>query len=215
MDYGPLSRAALVNLDAWVTKGTTPPDSNHPRLDDGTAVPSESLNSSFQAFPEFGFPDHVRHLDRLDFGPDEGVTENLPPLIGKPYPALVPNVDADGNDVAGIRLPDVAAPLATVTGWNLRHPDTGGPGQTHQILGSTVPFAFTKQDRQDNSDPRPSIEERYASKEDYLDRVEGVARGLVTERYMLEEDVPRVGQTASGQSDLLGSPVEQATPAGA
>ncbi|MCH7843001.1 MAG: hypothetical protein IID01_09570 [Chloroflexi bacterium] len=214
VDYRPLMRAALVNLDAWVTKGTTPPDSNHPRLDDGTAVPSESLKSSFQAFPEFGFPDHVRHLDRLDFGPDEGVTENLPPVTGKPYPALVPAVDPDGNDLAGIRLPDVAVPLATVTGWNLRHPDTGGPGQTHQLLGSTVPFAFTKQERQDNSDPRPSIEERYASKEDYLDRVEGVARGLVTERYMLEEDVPRVGQTASEQYDLLESQVKQAQPAG-
>ena len=123
-------------------------------------------------------------------------------------------MDADGNDVAGIRLPDVAAPLATVTGWNLRHPETGGPGQTHQLLGSTVPFAFTKKERQGNSDPRLSIEERYASKEDYLDRVERVARDLISERYMLEEDVARVAEMASERYDLLESQVKQAQQAG-
>ena len=214
VDYRPLMRAAVVNLDAWVTKGTTPPNSNHPRLDNGTAVPSESLKSVFQGFPGFGFPDRLRHLARLDFGPDDGIMENLPPKTGKPYPALVSDVDADGNDLAGIRLPDVAVPLATVTGWNLRHPDTGGPGQTHQLLGSTVPFAFTKQERQDNSDPRPSVEERYASKEDYLDRVEAVARDLVSEGYMLDEDVPRVAELAGERYDLIESQVNQTQPAG-
>ena len=129
-------------------------------------------------------------------------------------PALVPNVDADGNDVAGIRLPDVAVPLATVTGWNLRHPDTGGPGETHKTMGSTVPFAFTRQERQDASDPRPSVEERYASKDDYLDRVEGVARDLVSKGYLLDEDVPRVGQMAADRYDLIESQVKQAQPAG-
>jgi hypothetical protein len=123
-------------------------------------------------------------------------------------------VDADGNDLAGIRLPDVAVPLATVTGWNLRHPDTGGSGQTHKTMGSTLPFAFTKQERQDTSDPRPSVEERYASKDDYLDRVEGVARDLVSEGYLLDEDVPRVGQMARERYDLLGSQVIQTQPAG-
>ena len=108
-------RAAVDNLDAWVTKGTMPPASKHARLDDGTAVPSESLESVFQAFPEFGFPDHLRHVTRFDFGPNEGIPENLPPVTGNPYPALVSNVDADGNDLAGIRLPDVAVPLATIT----------------------------------------------------------------------------------------------------
>ncbi len=214
VDWRPLMRAAVDNLDAWVTKGTMPPASKHARLDDGTAVPSEALKSVFNAFPGFGFPDHLRHVTRFDFGPSEGITEHLPPVTGKPYPALVPNVDADGNDVAGIRLPDVAVPLATVTGWNLRHPDTGGPGETHKTMGSTVPFAFTRQERQDASDPRPSVEERYASKDDYLDRVEGVARDLVSEGYLLDEDVPRVGQMAADRYDLIESQVKQAQPAG-
>ena len=214
VDWRPLMRAAVDNLDAWVTKGTMPPASKHARLDDGTAVPSEALKSVFNAFPGFGFPDHLRHVTRFDFGPSEGITEHLPPVTGKPYPALVPNVDADGNDVAGIRLPDVAVPLATVTGWNLRHPDTGGPGETHKTMGSTVPFAFTRQERQDASDPRPSVEERYASKDDYLDRVEGVARDLVSEGYLLDEDVPSVGQMAADRYDLIESQVKQAQPAG-
>ena len=214
VDWRPLMRAAVDNLDAWVTKGTMPPASKHARLDDGTAVPSEALKSVFNAFPGFGFPDHLRHVTRLDFGPSEGITEHLPPVTGKPYPALVPNVDADGNDVAGIRLPDVAVPLATATGWNLRHPDTGGPGETHKTMGSTVPFAFTRQERQDASDPRPSVEERYASKDDYLDRVEGVARDLVSEGYLLDEDVPSVGQMAADRYDLIESQVKQAQPAG-
>ena len=210
VDWRPLMRAAVVNLDAWVSNNTKPPASKHARLDDGTAVPSESLESVFQAFPGFGFPDHFRRLARYDFGPNEGITENLPPVTGKQYPALVSNVDQDGNDVAGIRLPDVAVPLATVTGWNLRHPDTGGRGQTHKTMGSTVPFAFTKQERQVTSDPRASIEERYASKEDYLDRVDGVARDLVSEGYMLDEDVPRVGEMAGERYDLIESQVKQA-----
>ena len=214
VDWRPLMRAAVANLDAWVTSNTPPPPSKHARLDDATAVPGESLAGTYQAIPGFGFPAHLRRLSRFDFGPEQGITKNLPPVTGAPYPALVSNVDQDGNELAGIRLPDVAAPLATVTGWNLRHPDTGGPDQTHKTMGSTVPFTFTRQERQDTSDPRPSVEERYASKEDYLDRVEGVARDLVSEGYMLDEDVPKVGQMAGERYDLVESQARQAQPAG-
>ena len=214
VDWRPLIRAAVAQLDAWVSEGAVPPPSKHPRLDDGTAVLSETLKPAFQAIRQTGFPDHLRHLARLDFGPHEGITENLPPVTGKPYPALVSSVDQDGNELAGIRLPDVAVPLATVMGWNLRHPDTGGPGQTHKTMGSTVPFAFTRQEREDASDPRASMEERYASRRDYLQRVEAVARELVSQGYMLEEDVRTVGQQAGDRYDLLESQVKQAQPAG-
>ena len=112
-----------------------------------------------------------------------------------------------------MRLPDVAAPLATVTGWNLRHPDTGGTGQTHQLVGSTVPFAFTQREREEAGDPRPSVEERYASREEYLQRVEEVALELVSQGYMLAEDVPRVAEQAGERYDLLESQVKQPQPA--
>ena len=195
-----------------------PAPSKHPRLDDGTAVASESLKPAFQAVSQIGFPEHLRHLTRLDFGPhagpDNGVTENLPPVTGKPYPALVSNVDHDGNELCGIHLPGVAVPLATVMGWNLRHPETGGSGQTHMTMGSTLPFAFTQQEREDTSDPRPSVEERYSSRDDYLKRVEATAQELVSQGYMLEEDIQTVSHQAGERYDLLESQVKQAQPAG-
>ena len=214
VDWRPLMRAAVVNLDDWVSQGSAPPPSKHPRLDDGTAVPPGSLKSGFQAIPQVGFPEHLRHLARLDFGSQEGITENLPPVTGKPYPGLVSSVDQDGNELAGIRLPDVAVPLATVMGWNLRRPDTGGAGQTHKTMGSTVPFAFTQQEREDTSDSRPSVEERYVSRDDYLQRVEQAALELVSQGYMLEEDLQTVAQQAGERYDLLESQVKQAQPAG-
>ncbi|PKB71211.1 MAG: hypothetical protein BZY87_06655 [SAR202 cluster bacterium Io17-Chloro-G6] len=214
VDWRPLMRAAVANLDAWVTTGAAPAPSKHPRLDDGTAVPSESLKPAFRAISKIEFPEHLRHLIRLDFGPDSGITENLPPVTGKPYPALVSDVDQDGNELGGIRLPDVAVPLATVMGWNLRHPDTGSPGQTHKTMGSTVPFPFTQQEREETSDPRPSVEERYSSRVDYLEKVETAALDLVSQGYLLEEDIHTVSQQAGDRYDLLESQVKQPQPAG-
>ena len=213
VDWRPLMRAAVANLDAWVCENIPPPPSQHPRLDNGTAIPTDSLKSVYDTFPGYGFPRYLRHLSRFDFGLEEGITKNLPPITGKPYPTLTTTVDQDGNELAGIRLPDLAVPLATVTGWNLRHPDTGGDDQTHRIMGSTVPFAFTRQERQERRDPRPSVEERYASKEDYLDRVEEVAKELVSRRYLLEEDIPRLTQMAAERYELLETTLADPQPA--
>jgi hypothetical protein len=205
VDYRPLLRAALVNLDRWVTTGETPPPSLHPRLDDGTAVPPTHTATTFQAMPGVQFPAHQRSIARLDFGSgtDEGSTTLLPPKVGKPYPNLVSAVDEDGNELAGVRLPDVSVPLATYTGWNLRHPDIGGPGQTLSLLGSTIPFPGTRAERQASGDPRLSIEERYVSKEDYLDRVKQAAEALVQQGYLLAEDLPTVTEQASQRYDLV------------
>jgi Alpha/beta hydrolase domain len=85
----------------------------------------------------------------------------LPSKIGKPYANLVAAVDADGNELAGIRLPDISVPLVTYTGWSVRHPDIGGPGQTLSLLGSTMPFPATQAERQALGDQRPSIAERF------------------------------------------------------
>jgi hypothetical protein len=205
VDYRPLLRAALVQLDRWVTTGQEPPPSCHPRLDDGTAVPPERMAAVFQAIPKVQFPVHLRSIARLDFGTgtDEGLTTILPPRVGKPYPNLVATVDADGNERAGIRLPDLSVPLATYTGWNVRHPDMGGPGQTLGLLGSTIPFPATPAEREASGDPRPSIEERYASKEDYLRRVQLAAEALVQQGYLLAEDLPTVTEHASQRYDLF------------
>jgi hypothetical protein len=130
--------------------------------------------------------------------------------VGKPYANLVAAVDADGNELAGIRLPDLTVPLATYTGWNVRHPDIGGPGQTLSLIGSTIPFPATRAERQASGDPRQSIEERYPSKEDYLRRVQQVAEALVAQGYLLAEDLPTVTDHASRRYDLFQSRVSVA-----
>ncbi|HEX9868131.1 MAG TPA: alpha/beta hydrolase domain-containing protein, partial [Candidatus Tectomicrobia bacterium] len=189
----------------WVTSGQTPPPSLHPRLEDGTAVPPVQTAATFQALPGVQFPAHLRSIVRLDFelDVDEGIATVLPPQVGKPYPNLVAAVEADGNKLAGIRLPDITVPLATYTGWNLRHPDIGGPGQTLSRLGSTIPFPATQAVRQAAGDPRLSIEERYRSKEDYLGRVKHAAEALVQQGYLLAEDLPTVTEQASQRDDLF------------
>jgi hypothetical protein len=212
VDYRPLLRAALVNLDRWVTAGTPPPPGLHPRLDDGTAVPPAHTAATFQAIPGMHFPAHLRSIARLDFGLEtaEEILTIMPPRVGKPYANLVATIDEDGNELTGIRLPDISVPLATYTGWNVRHPDFGGPGQTLGLIGSTIPFPATRGERQATGDPRPAVEERYRSKEDYVARVQQAAEALVRQSYLLAEDLPTVTEQASRRYDLFRGGVEKA-----
>jgi hypothetical protein len=114
----------------------------------------------------------------------------------------VPVVDEDGNERAGIRLPDVAVPLATYTGWNFRKPAIGAPGELVSLLGSSIVFPATRAAREAEKDPRRSIEERYRSQEDYLAKVEQAADALVKNGYLLVDDEPRILQRASDQWDV-------------
>jgi hypothetical protein len=210
-DYRPLLRAALVNLDRWVTHGEPAPPSSHPRLDNGTAVPPKQLAATFRAIPGVTLPEPLRRFERLDFGPQAGIATNVPPVSGKPYPRLVPAVDQDGNEVCGIRLPFQTVPLATHTGWNLRHPDIGGAGQTlasggasgGTLIGASIPFPATPEARQATGDPRRSIAERYTSKADYLEQVRRAAQDLVPARYLLAEDVDEIVSQAAQHYDLV------------
>jgi hypothetical protein len=199
MDYGPLLRACLVNLDLWVSGGIEPPSSRHPRIDDGTAVPVERLRRVFDRIPGASYPKHHAHPRRLDFGLMESREQvtTLPPAVGTTYGSLVSAVDGDGNEVAGIKLPEVSVPLAATTGWTLRHPDVGGETQLLMFAGATLPFPPTRAARALTGDPRPSIEERYASKEAYLQGVREAGRKLVAERYLLEEDIEACVRRAS------------------
>ena len=203
VDYAPLLRAMLVNLDRWVTDGVEPPPSAVPRLADGPAVTPESTRVTFTRIPGVRFPDRVARPARLDFGPEiaRGVATELPPKVGAQFPSYVSAVDADGNEVAGIRPVELAAPLATFTGWNPRHPEQGAPGDLMQMMGSTLLFARDAAERERRGDPRPSIAERYASRDTYLAAVRAAATALVAARHALAEDVEAMVERAGRRWD--------------
>jgi len=137
---------------------------------------------------------HNRQLF-LDYGKNilRGKTDVHPPKpIGNgAYKILVPKVDADGNDIPGIRLPHIEVPIGTYTGWNLR-PRGLAEGELSGLLGSFLPFAKTKSQRRKSGDPRLSLEERYQNRGDYVQRVSRAARILVEQRYLLPEDAERI-----------------------
>ncbi len=115
---------------------------------------------------------------------------------------LVPKADRDGLDLGGIRSVEVSAPIATITGWNVRA--TGRrPDDLCGLSGATVPFAKTKAEREANKDPRPSLEERYGSKDGFVRAVEDAARRLVKERFLLQEDAERYVQAARDANTLF------------
>ena len=222
IDYRALLRAALTNLDRWVTNGEAPPPSRHPRIDDGTAVPPEQVAEALEGIPGVTLPDPLRRFTRLDFGPDPRVPTKVPANIGKVYPSLVSAVDKDGNELAGIPLPLITVPLATHMGWNIRHPDIGGAGQVLStggasggtLRGSTIPFAATQEEREASGDPRLSIEERYASRAQYLELVKKAAERLIAERYLLKEDLESLVDQAAQHYDHLTSRVAASQSAG-
>jgi hypothetical protein len=126
-------------------------------------------------------------------------------------PYLVPQVDADGNDVAGIRAPDVSVPVATNTGWNFRSEAIGGTHEIVNLLGSYIPFARTRQDREARKDPRSSIQERYRDEADYLAKLRGAADVLVKGRYLLPEDVDNVIKRGRQQWQFVTAPATTAS----
>ena len=203
-DYAPLLRSALVNLDRWVSAGVEPPPSAFPRLGDGTAVEAESLATYFRSLPGARFPDRYTRPLRLDFGPEieRGIAQ-YPPKAGAAYRTYVAAVDADGNEVAGIRGPELAAPLATLTGWNLRHPTQGAQGDLMSMMGSTLPFALTRAAREQSGDPRKSVAERYASRSTYLESVREATRKLIAARHVLAEDLDAIVLRAGERWDWI------------
>ncbi len=181
-------RAMVANMDAWVRNGTEPPESSYPKIADHTLV--QVSDCEFPAIPHVNKPQEANRAYRLNFGAEwsRGIISIQPPKVGEPFPALVPQVDRDGNEFAGIHLPEIAVPLATYTGWNLRDSSIGAPEQRVSFEGSYLPFPKTSVEREKTRDPRMSIAERYSSREDYLGRYGKAVDALVKERWILEED---------------------------
>ena len=189
-------RALTVDMDEWVTSGREPPTNRVPTRAGGTLVPS--LPQAGMGFPNIPgvFYNGIMHTgDLFDFGPRfrEGILDVQPPvLLGTPYRVFVPKTDVDGNDIAGIRLPDVSVPLATYTGYAYRAPVAGDPVPMVDgcdASGQRIPFLQTQAERTAAGDPRLSIQERYADHATYVNRVTAAAQQLQSERLMLEMDV--------------------------
>jgi hypothetical protein len=181
-------RAMIANMDAWVRSNTAPPESSYPKIADRTLVPLSEF--AFPAIPNVNKPKDANAAYHLDFGPNwrAGILSIQPPSVGKAFPVLVPQVDADGNERDGVRLPEITAPLATYTGWNLRDPSIGAPTQRISFEGSYLAFPKTADDRKKSGDPRRSIAERYSNREDYLSHYGRAVDELIKQRWILEED---------------------------
>ena len=205
VDYAPLERAALVNLDRWIRGEGEPPPSQYPRIADGTAVTRDAVLAQFTAIP--GAPPlDLTRLQRVRaqvLGPDagDGVAQ-YPVHEDEPYPALVPAVDDDGNEVAGIPMPDISVPVGTHTGWTGRHPEIGAPEQPSVWLGFSRWFAPTRRDRDADGDPRRGLEERYPHRDDYLARVRDAAEALAGEGYILASDLELVVNNCALRYDI-------------
>jgi len=204
--YTPVIRALFRALDRWVSEGVEPPPSRYPTLADGTLTTVAA--SGWPLIPGYERPRSPMTTYRLDFGPDwsRGIVSIEPPRIGKAFVGLVPAVDEAGNDRAGIRLPEIAVPLATHTGWNYRRPSIGAPDRLASEIGSYLPLPRTRADRERTGDSRRSIAERYASREDYLGRIALAAVALVNDGYLLAEDTPAIIQRAVEHYDWATRP---------
>jgi hypothetical protein len=203
-DYSWAMRALLLALDAWAKDGTPPPASQYAKIADGTLVSPRAIN--FPKIPGVNFTRMIHEAWRVDYGPEfktKGVIANEPPRIGKAFPVMAPQVDQDGIDLSGVRMPEVAVPLATYTGWNPRDPATGAPEQLVDFTGSYIPFAKTKAERIRSGDPRLSLEERYTGRAQYLGLVAESALKLIRGGYLLAEDLPSLVERAGQQWDFV------------
>jgi hypothetical protein len=181
-------RAMIANMDAWVRSNTPPPASSYPKVADGTLVPLHDY--AFPPIPGINRPHEANLAYRLDFGPGwhDGILGLEPPKVGGAFPVLVPQVDPDGNERDGVRLPEFAAPLATYAAWNLRDPSIGGPDQRVSFEASYIPFPKTAADREKSHDPRQSVAERYSSHDEYMSHFAKATDDLVKQHWILPED---------------------------
>jgi len=199
------NRALHVAMIEWVRNGTPPPPSAYPRVSDGTLVPANSAAMGWPNIPGSPKPDGVMNpVLNYDYGASfryaegSGVISNVPPVILGVIPTLAPKVDADGNDVAGLRSLLHRMPLSTYTGWN---PIATGPlkGREQSLAGGSIPFPRTAAERIALGDPRLSIVERYGSLGNYLFQASKIAKSLVAQRLLLPDDATALVNTMKTQ----------------
>jgi hypothetical protein len=203
LDFLRTLRALLVRLVDWVVDDRSPPPSMFPTIGAATLVPVASL--AFPRIPDIEAPRVAHQAHRVDYGPQwrAGIITREPPAVGAAYPALVPQVDSDGNEIGGIRGLELLAPLATYTPWQLRGGHGPDAGELVDFLGLYAALPRTEIERQRRGDPRASIERRYADKRAYAEAAARAAESLVAAGFLLREDVPRVHERAEQHWDWV------------
>ena len=199
-----MMRALLLAMNRWITDGTPPPPSRFLSVETHDLV--EPKDVRWPPIPGVSFP-KIPHLAyRVDYGPlfeSEGIITKEPPEVGEPYPVFVPQVDADGNEIGALRMPEIVAPLATYTGWNLYNAENGPTDVISHMSGSFIPFPRTRAERERSGDPRLSIEERYQSREQYLGLISEATLDLIEQGYLLDGDMPEIVEAAGRHWDYL------------
>ena len=199
-------RALITDMEQWVKDGKKPPESVYPRIADKTLVTFAQwsfpkipgVNKPHDVSQAWSIPCEVELLHSKTIAPSRIPRGQITSEDGFcveeqfGYGGLVPQSDADGNDLGGVRLPELQVPLATYTGWNLRDPSIGAPEQRVSFLGSWIPLAKTAEERKKSGDPRLSIAERYKSQEEYMSKFEQAAKKLIEQRFLLQEDLPAI-----------------------
>lgn len=198
-------RALLVAMNAWVKDGKEPPASQYPRVAEDKLVAPGAVQ--FPKIPGVAGPTtRIERAYRMDFGPDfrtKGIISKEPAKVGDAFAQLLPQVDRDGNETTGIRMPEVQVPLATYTGWNMRAKQIGAPEELYSMVGSYIPFPRTKSDREARQDPRQSVEERYKGRAEYLEEFGAAAKKLAEAGYLLDQDVPKLIERGGEEWDSL------------
>jgi hypothetical protein len=192
-----VDRALAPALVEWVARGKSPPDSEYPSVKDDTlALPTDQGDVGFPDLSAAGYPYYGYLFNPLvvtDYSSAIPVAD-----LSKPYKVLIGKTDEDGNEIAGVPVPEIVVPLATYAPWNVRAVGHS-PGDACISNASTLPFAATRSERLANNDPRRSFEERYRSKADYVAKVKKAAEKLVKKRLLLAEDVQLYVDQAEAQ----------------
>jgi hypothetical protein len=194
-DYKPFLRCLLLAMDRWSRGGEPAPPSVYPTIEAGTLVDWRQASTGFPEIPGIRYPTVIQQPSLLDFGPrwlSEQIADKQPPTSRGDYRVRVPRCDADGNDVGCLAPPEVAVPVATYTGWNLRTADAGAENQLVTLQGSYIPLPVTNAEREQAKDPRLSLEQRYGSLDAYLEQLEARCQALRQTGYLLADDVPRI-----------------------
>src|SRR5581483_943106 len=181
-------RAMIANMDKWVRSNTVPPPSSYPKIANGTLVPLKDY--AWPPIPGVNKPHEANEAYRLDFGPNwhQGVLSIEPPRVGASFPVLVPQVDSDGNEREGVRLPEISVPLATYSSWNLRDRSIGAPAQRISFECSYIALPKTRAEREKSGAPRNSIAERYPDRDTYMTRYTSALDDLIKQHWILAED---------------------------